>query len=234
MKRNIRFTVQHDEDFGIGIVPLIFSQWGSYRPTTNIGHDLIDHSIKEVGEVWQEFRALGANMFVHQFGRELKSFGNYDNRHYAVYRGEIFAKDFNQIFRDADEFEVNFGLPKVPKFHLTRKEKSLFNLFFYGIEREFARDKDLDGTANEYTAIDEVWKNQAGEIKGWMMYGFYLAKKRYNGEYAWAADMKEILNRTLRDKMKSLEEYVDSGEVFTLSYSIEDYNAEISHRWGLI
>jgi hypothetical protein len=239
--KNIRFQVLTDDSGRtgeVGIMPCIFMNkgWNSYLPTTSPGHDLIDHSTcgDEKGEVYQELRALGANLFVHDFGSDMQTMYT-ESQHFTIRKGEVFAYEMDSILSDSVEFEGSSNLPDAPHAKLSKGEKDSFKMFWHGFCTAFEKakaesegDDDWYGDIQSYTY--EFFIENKDKILGWFKHGYALAKRRFKGEFYYASDMKERINRTVRSVMRTLEEYADTGEVFTLSYDLENQHAEIKHR----
>lgn len=224
--RNVKFTVENGE-FGVGIIPNIFKSWPNYNPTVAPGHDLIDHTTIERGTIWQEFRALGANLFVHRFHANSPGRGKMHPAKFSadfIFGGEtldnILGDQFDHFTGEA--FHENNSIPETPKYHLSKTERGMFKLFWHSVRMDV--EKCLEGEYIDHTTAEWFKENERG-ILAWFEYGFANAKRRYKGE-AWQAEhCKKKINELFQKAMPTLEER--EGEEFTLSYDFESGYAKI-------
>lgn len=223
--RHVKFTVETKEG-AEGIIPNIFKNWASYFPTTGyaIGHDLIDHTTKETGEVWQEFRALGAHLFVCDFGK----FDKGENSRYKSHikrKAYDLSSDFTFTIDQGFEYLGKIDLPTPRKVKLTKGEEMKFKFFFHHLSFELQRMGEYSESAVNF------WNENKDVLIGWMRVGFANAKRRYNGDANMAFYMKDVLKQLVERKMRELSNYADTGEEFTLSFDVSDGYATISHKY---
>lgn len=227
--RHIKFTVEGHEEFGTGIVPKIFKNWKSYTPSGAYGlaHDLLDHSTKETGEVWQEFKALGANVFHSNFGLRNKTpyFSGT-----PLSKGDSLGREVEQIYSDANNWDVEINYPQTPKYKLTKGEEAKFAEFEKGFKH---------GIQMQWEEIFEDLEDcphlkDLQNILEWIKYGFYRAKRRFKNESAMSDFLKENIKKEVHRKWDALMDYEDSGVEFTISLDYENGYARISHPYGLI
>jgi hypothetical protein len=221
--------VQSDSHFGgFGIVPNIFRNWESYRPTLAPGHDLIDHTTKERGEVYQELRALGAYLFSSQFGKNHTIWNKTQTITRVIEIGKNLADDLETTLIDADTYGFDITLPETPKFHLSKDEKLHFKLIVQGIENVVESNSDYD---DDYSLSSTFWKENSFAVIEWLKYGFANAKRRYKGEFYYSWDMRMKLNKYVQEKTSYLENFCDTNEELTLGYDVESGEISISTRY---
>lgn len=233
----IRFEVLTDDESGeSGIMPCIFMNkgWYSYKPTQMPGHDLIEHCKRdETGEVYQEIRAIGAYLFVEDFGF------NYAQRfwkdsHRATVMGKTFLDDLANIISDVLELgDIPNDLPEAPHAKLSKGEKDKFKLMLHAFRTKVEGELE-EGFESDYEDTATFANENMDKIFGWLKFGFANAKRKYKGENYWAQDMKERINNTISTAWNTLRQYADTGEVFTLEYDLENYHCQITNKFGLI
>jgi hypothetical protein len=223
--RHVRFTVHSDEEMGgVGIIPLIYRNWESFTPSTMPGHDLIDHTTKEEGKIWQELRALGANLYIENWQKKRYRFFSTKDSLITWVGKDMGGESLQNILEDSDYEDI----PMAPQVKLTKEEEGNFQEFWHGF-----RWGTINAEQNDYLygGTFEWYKKHKKEILSWFRYGYANAKRRYKGEPKLASYAKEKLNKVVEKAMPILEEYADTGEVFTLSFDFWDGYAKISHRW---
>lgn len=222
--RHVKFTmVSNREMGGEGIVPNIFKNWSNYMPTGDfgIGHDLIEHSTKENGFVWQELVAFGAILYVRNWGIYIRNNGIFKGDAITE-QAKALAWEMPNVFRDS-ETEIEF--PEMPKYKLTREEKQKLRYFMHTFRTEANKAFDSE----EETELDAETFDKIENVIG---YGFAKAKKRYSQHDVYNVfHMKELIQNEVKRRWNTLCEYTDSGVEFTLSYDIANGHCEIRHNW---
>jgi hypothetical protein len=214
--RHVKLDVIKCEHTGeLGFRPKMFSGWSSYIAGTSLGHDLIDHGTKEWGEVWQEFRALGAYLFVSQFGEYKES--NFLNNSI----GKSIFYDFTSTLSDL------YSSPKLhsaPKVKLEGWEEDSFAELWEDFSECF-----VEGQDNDECGENAYFFENKDAILSWFRYGYKKAKDRYNGNSWNAWSMRNEISDFLRDKWEKNEFF--EGDVATLSYSVKTGEINLKRQY---
>lgn len=220
--RKVRLEVIECEHTGeLGFRPKIFSGWESYVAGVQLSHDLIDHSTKEWGEIWQEFKAFGANLFVTEFGNYDENLGFFSKgENQTQKKGYSMGTELESIILDGDFFS---SLKVAPKVSLDSEEKSNFEEFWKGYCNAInSRDEDDEDDAKEY--FDENGDN----ILAWIKYGFKCAKNRlgeYNSYEAFCT--KKRIDSALTNYWK--ETSPSEGHEVTINIDVERCSVELTN-----
>ncbi len=220
--RHVKLTVREWEETGeLGFVPNIFRGWDSYRPSRGLSHDLLEHTTKETGEVWQEYRALGGWMYVRDFTRNTPMGMTYTLLEALKRTGELISSDLFQINSDANEFGVEEDIPYIAprKFSegIEDKLKVVFRAF-----RDTAKEMwDIESGNEEGDEfyVECPYIDKLDLIENWIREGYFQARRRFKGEYVY--HVFEAINREGENFFKNNE--VFEGEQVTLSYNLDGH-----------
>jgi hypothetical protein len=229
--RHVKFITAENVNTGeIGALPFIFKKWanketgeGAYEPYQSLGHDLIDHTTKETGEIWQEFRALGAYAFNTEFG----AFANISEfwgrgKSTAWKLGAQAAGNIESTIGDSSD-ALHCKMPMARKVHLTKKEKGNFQEFYTALCREFYANEYLEGEVKEY------FHENKREILSWFKLGYVNAKRRYSGDAYSAFTTKQAIE-TVLNKHNNI--FNQAGDVYSLGIDVSNGYVELRDHRG--
>lgn len=220
--RNVRLEVVEHEDTGSkGFRPCIFANWPGYIPMIALGHDLIDHTTKENGEVWQELRAFGANLFVSDFGNLERLYTSAGQTN-TNYKGQLMGGELESILSDAYANDTVDALKMAPKVSFDSEIEEQFAELWTGYKAAF-KSSFADETAIDY------FNSYSEEILSWFRYGFKLAAKRFNNDSYQAFTLKERINKTLQQSWK-LDDYM-IGEKLTLQIDFDNLEVNVKRNY---
>lgn len=223
----VRFRMESNLEYGgVGIVPLMFADkgWESYLPTAGFGlaHDILEHGANQTGTLFQEFEALGAILFVRGW---CVPEGYYAGKCWGEQLDSQVISDFQTADYQGDDSLLE--VPNYPKFSISWDDKKRFKKFFATMKKGVI---DLwESEVNQGLDDDDEYKRPNWFLENWQavetafMFGYYKAKRRYKDFYIWSA-FKAIENEA-NHKQKWLENFADSGAIFTLKYSMGYYGA---------
>jgi len=223
--RHVKLTVCEWEEIGeLGFVPNIFSRWNSYNPTQGnaLAHDLMEHSTKETGEIYQELKALGAYLYVRDFTRNIPDFWSREGGLLGKLNrvGENISSDLVNIYRDIDEYAGDSSIPEIAPRRFSKGIEDLLRPIFIKFRNTAVNIWRGENDVEEGDEFDDCpYADKLDLIEAWIREGYYLARKRYKGEYVY--HVFEAITRESNKFFQNNE--VFEGEVVTLSYNLDGH-----------
>lgn len=230
-KLSVRFTIEIDEQ-GLGaqgIFPLKYQNkgWDSYLPNYSPAHDIIDHIGRQSGTLFQEIEALGA--FLHNDG--------FYYTQGSLLAGQVrdLTSDLVSSYRDAEYSydETKLQIPKYKRVRLEAWEVEMFDEIFSrilsNINRAWNVEVNDSCTETSHENCDYCQENFFLEnwesVKLAFMNGYKKAKK-YWGDIDMN-ELREKINEVCEKESVFLDEYLESGLIFTLKIEADEYGSNV-------
>lgn len=194
---------------GVGLTPNIFSQWESYNSAQSgatLAHDLIEHGKNEQGKVFQELKAIGAALFVRDFGRA-------DGSSFRDWARYAFPGSLNKdLMRDGDD-EIGIA----PKSVVPTAFREDFETFMDMVKAQLGATVEENPFRRPQA---EYFLKRWDNVLAWVQFGFVNAVRRYKAKSPIAT--YEAIKQAYKEAFPDTDIFgspnLKMGETYILEY----------------